>query len=85
MLCPFFTGHFRKVAKYMMEQLKIENSLFRHTTSDICNHMMWMGAHYPTLTLQWSNILMLLNYEDQSWWKLILRTDSHEMHDGSSR
>lgn len=29
---------------------------------------------YPTLVLQWSNVLILLNYENQGYWIQILRT-----------
>ena len=85
LLLSICQGHFRKVTKYMMEQLRIEQSHFRHTATDICNHMSWMGAHYPTLTLQWSNILMLLNYEDQSWWKSILSSGNDDLDDSISR
>ena len=28
----------------------------------------------PTLTLQWANILILLNYQDRKWWTKLLQT-----------
>jgi len=33
-----------------------------------------ISASHPTLMVQWCNILILLNYGDQSWWSQLLQT-----------
>lgn len=33
-----------------------------------------ISSQHPTLMLQWSNVLILLNYDDQAWWSRVLRT-----------
>ncbi|XP_067936803.1 huntingtin-like [Watersipora subatra] len=68
------SGHFRKVAKFMMEQLASESSHLHHLVLKINMYLEGVGTRYPTITLQWSYILMLLNYNDQTWWRQTLRT-----------
>ncbi|KAF6030712.1 hypothetical protein EB796_010963 [Bugula neritina] len=74
------SGHFRKVAKFMTEQLKVKGSHLHQLVLEINDQIILVGKHYPTLTLQWSYILMLLNYDSHSWWEGVLRTpkDSDE-------
>ena len=33
-----------------------------------------IGSSHPTLMVQWCNILILLNYGEQSWWSQLLQT-----------
>lgn len=58
----------------MMEQLKIDQSHIHQLVLQINQEMLWVGGVYPTLTLQWAHILMLLNYDNQVWWRRVLGT-----------
>jgi len=64
----------------MTEQLKVKGSHLHQLVLEINDQIILVGKHYPTLTLQWSYILMLLNYDSHSWWEGVLRTpkDSDE-------
>jgi len=61
-----------------MDQLQSEPSHTLHHVLQINDSMRLIGLHYPTLMLQWCNILILLNYDDQSWWRFILRTNDRK-------
>ena len=77
------TGHYRKVAKFMMEQLCTETTHLHQLVLRINMCMEGVGAQYPTIALQWSYILMLLNYNDQTWWRHTLRTPADSSEDCS--
>jgi len=38
-----------------------------------------ISASHPTLMVQWCNILILLNYGEQSWWSQLLQTSQLQL------
>jgi len=52
-----------------------------HTVNDA---FLAISASHPTLMVQWCNILILLNYGDQSWWSQLLQTPQMQMSSVSS-
>lgn len=59
-----------------MEQLQIETSTTHCLVSQINQLMTVVGTRWPVLTVQWCNLLILLNYDDQVWWKKMLCTNN---------
>jgi len=43
-----------------------------------------ISASRPTLMVQWCNILILLNYGEQSWWSQLLQTSHIQLSSVSS-
>jgi huntingtin len=72
MIC--FAGLFRKVATSAMRILRQEAPRYFHGLQDINRHFLSLGPMHPTLTLQWCNVLILLNIDDQSLWSDIMQT-----------
>jgi len=52
-----------------------------HTVNDA---FLAISASHPTLMVQWCNILILLNYGDQSWWSQLLQTPHMQLSSVSS-
>ncbi|XP_064465594.1 huntingtin-like [Ornithodoros turicata] len=61
----FQSGSFRCVATAAMEAVK--------SSCDAINeHFLHLAYLYPTLTVQWCNVLTLLNYGEQQFWSRVL-------------
>lgn len=77
------TGYFRKVTKFLMEQLQSETTVTHSLVSQVNQLIVRVGARWPVLTVQWCNLLILLNYDDQNWWKKMLCTNNRRPSESS--
>ncbi|EEC18039.1 huntingtons disease protein huntingtin, putative, partial [Ixodes scapularis] len=70
----FQSGSFRRVATAAMEAVHAESS----AGTEVCGieetneHFLSLAYAYPTLTVQWCNILTLVNYGQQGFWSRLL-------------
>lgn len=78
----FQSGTFRRIATSAMGIVKSEanesestakNSSVYYSISDINNMFLKLGSSYPTLVIQWCNVLTLLNCDSQDFWPRILQ------------
>ncbi|KAL3864910.1 hypothetical protein ACJMK2_006556 [Sinanodonta woodiana] len=70
----FQSGLFRRVATAAMKLLKQETPPCFHGVPEINGEFVQLGSSHPTLTLQWCNILILLNFDNQNFWSRIIQT-----------
>ncbi|XP_013398873.1 huntingtin [Lingula anatina] len=70
----FQSGQFRKVATSAMSLIKQQVPDYFYSVQELNKAFKEMSSIHPTLTLQWSNVLILLNYEEQHWWSDIMQT-----------
>ena len=74
----FNAGLYRRVAMAAMACMRKDRS--ESTPAGLFSLQMLndqfraMGSTHPTLTLQWCNLLILMNVDDQQWWSDILQT-----------
>ena len=54
-----------------------------HDIKEINENFLLLGMSQPTLTLQYCNVLILLNYNDQAFWSDIIRTPKRKVITGS--
>lgn len=70
----FQSGSFCRVATAAMQAVHAESS----TGTEVCGieeinqHFLSLAYSYPTLSVQWCNILALLNYGEQGFWSRVL-------------
>ncbi|KAG1678706.1 Huntingtin [Nymphon striatum] len=72
----FQSGMFRRVATAAMSIVRPENSEmteYQLSVQKINRLFLDLAIFHPTLTLQWCNILILLNYDDHCFWTEVLR------------
>jgi len=65
---------YRRIAMVALKVLRMEAPSGCYSLQQISEAFRALSGSQPTLTLQWCNVLMLLNYEDQDWWGEILHT-----------
>ncbi|KAK3589444.1 hypothetical protein CHS0354_020780 [Potamilus streckersoni] len=70
----FQSGLFRRVATAAVKLLRQETPTCFHGVPEINEEFVLLGSSYPTLTLQWCNILILLNFDNQNFWGQIIQT-----------
>ena len=57
-----------------MAMIRQETPDHFYSVSQINQAFKGLSTFHPTLALQWCNILILLNYDDQGWWSDIMQT-----------
>ena len=81
-------GVCRRVAVAAMSLLReVENesaSPHQFSLHAVNDAFLAISASRPTLMVQWCNILILLNYGDQSWWSELLQTPHMQLSTVSS-
>lgn len=70
----FQSGIYRRVANICMTLIKNEAPPGFFTVHEINRAFLQLAPYYPTLTLQWCNVLILLNFDDQDFWSEVMRT-----------
>ncbi|GAB6024871.1 hypothetical protein CHUAL_009985 [Chamberlinius hualienensis] len=72
----FQSGLYRRVANVCMTMIKtiFDEECGFYSTSDISSSFLDIAVIHPTLTLQWCNLLILLNFDSQKFWSPILRS-----------
>ncbi|XP_029645621.1 huntingtin isoform X2 [Octopus sinensis] len=70
----FQSGLFRRVATAAMGIVQEEVEPFMYSIEEINQSFLCLGVSFPTITLQWCNILILLNSYDPHWWSAIMQT-----------
>ncbi|KAL5022595.1 hypothetical protein ScPMuIL_001750 [Solemya velum] len=81
----FQSGLFRKVATSAMRITRQETPACFYGIKEINSNFLLFGVMYPTLTLQWCNILILLNFDDQSLWSSVMQTPPKYVMAGSGQ
>ncbi|XP_060568114.1 huntingtin-like isoform X3 [Ruditapes philippinarum] len=70
----FQSGSFRRVATASVQQTRQRSLLCYYDIKAINQEFLLLGVTQPTLTLQWCNVLILLNFSDQSFWSDVVKT-----------
>ena len=73
-------GLYRRVAVAAMSIIRKETPPEYFSVDHINKAFQDIASRHPTLTLQWCNILILLNYENKAWWSEILQTQRKYIH-----
>ncbi|KAL3192992.1 hypothetical protein MRX96_058498 [Rhipicephalus microplus] len=70
----FQSGSFCRVATAAMQAVHAESSAGTEVCGieEINQHFLSLAYSYPTLSVQWCNILALLNYGEQGFWSRVL-------------
>lgn len=79
----FFTGMFRKVANCALQIAREEEKEGFYSLRELNRQFLLLSMTMPTLTLQWCNILILLNYDDQSLWSDVMQTPNRHLKPGT--
>lgn len=81
----FQSGSFRCVATAAMEAVHAESTAGTEACGieEINQHFLSLAYSYPTLTVQWCNVLTLLNYGEQSFWSRVLWPSAGNLGSGS--
>ncbi|XP_053407184.1 huntingtin-like isoform X2 [Mercenaria mercenaria] len=70
----FQSGSFRRVATASVQQIKQRSLACYYDIKAINHDFLLLGVTQPTLTLQWCNVLILMNFSDQSFWSDVVKT-----------
>ncbi|XP_041368406.1 huntingtin-like isoform X2 [Gigantopelta aegis] len=70
----FQSGLFRRVATAAMYLSKQKYPDCLYNIADINHFMLSLSTSFPTVTILWCNILILLNVDDENLWSQILHT-----------
>ncbi|XP_050396465.2 huntingtin [Patella vulgata] len=70
----FQSGLYRRVATAAMRLINRDRPNCLYSVKEINGFLLGLGTRWPTLALHWSNILILLNYDNQKLWNQILQT-----------
>ncbi|ESO95031.1 hypothetical protein LOTGIDRAFT_160793 [Lottia gigantea] len=70
----FQSGSYRRVATAAMRLINRDRPSCLYSVKEINNFLLGVSTKWPTLALHWSNILILLNYDNQKLWTQILQT-----------
>ncbi|XP_033756060.1 huntingtin-like [Pecten maximus] len=81
----FQSGLFRKVATSAMKASHLDTPHCYHSIQQLNHMFLSVSMTLPTLTLQWCNILILLNFDDQSLWSTVMQTPKRFLKPGSSQ
>ncbi|XP_074640755.1 huntingtin-like [Tubulanus polymorphus] len=75
----FQSGQFRRVATATMRIIRQKTTCSFYSIEQINEYFLLLSEKYPTFTLQWCNILILLNYDKQEWWSRVMQTPQKYM------
>ncbi|XP_056004424.1 huntingtin-like isoform X2 [Ostrea edulis] len=81
----FQSGMFRKVATSALQIAKEETGDCFYSIREVNRSFLSVSMTLPTLTLQWCNILILLNYDDQTLWSEVMQTPNRHLKPGTSQ
>ncbi|XP_064630020.1 huntingtin-like [Lineus longissimus] len=70
----FQSGQFRRVATATMSLIRQQADEAFYPIESINESFHGLSDTYPTLMLQWCNILIQLNYDNQKWWSKVMQT-----------
>ena len=73
------SGLFRRIATASMKITHQEALSCFHDIKEINENFLLLGMSRPTLTLQYCNVLILLNFNDQSFWSDIIGTPNRKI------
>ena len=77
------SGICRRVAVAAMsllrESVSVSGSHQQFSLHTVNDAFLAISAARPTLMVQWCNILILLNYGEQSWWSQLLQTSQLQL------
>jgi len=79
------SGSFRRVAAASIQCIKQQSLACFYDIKEINQGFLLLGNGYPTLTLQWCNVLILLNFNDQSYWSEVVKTPKKYVMAASQR
>jgi len=80
-----FPGAFRRVAAASIQCIRLPCSTGCYDIKELNEQFLLLGNTQPTLTLQWCNVLILLNYSEQTFWSLVVQTPSKYVMAGTGR
>ncbi|XP_060084449.1 huntingtin-like [Ylistrum balloti] len=80
----FQSGLFRKVATSAMKASHLDTPHCYHSIQELNHMFLSVSMTLPTLTLQWCNILILLNFDDQTLWSTVMQTPKRFLKPGKS-
>lgn len=81
----FQSGLFRRVATAAMGIVQEDMEPGMYNMVEINRNFLRLGLSFPTITLQWCNILILLNYYDHDWWSAVMQTPTKFIISSPSR
>ncbi|XP_061171379.1 huntingtin-like isoform X1 [Saccostrea echinata] len=81
----FQSGMFRKVATCALQIASEEAVDCFYSIKEVNRNFLSVSMTLPTLTLQWCNILILLNYDDQNLWSEVMQTPNRHLKPGTSQ
>jgi len=73
------SGVCRRVAVAAMSLLCESGPSQQFSLHAVNDAFLAISTSHPTLMVQWCNILILLNYGEQSWWSQLLQTPHMQM------
>uniref|UniRef100_T1IW53 Huntingtin n=1 Tax=Strigamia maritima TaxID=126957 RepID=T1IW53_STRMM len=84
MMHMFQSGIYRRVATVCMNLIKEECPPGYFSVHQMNTIFLRLAPLIPTVTLQWCNILILLNYDDQLFWAQVMKTSNRRTSYGGS-
>jgi len=78
-LSVLVSGVCRRVAVAAMSLLRESSASQQFNLHAVNDAFLAISASRPTLMVQWCNILILLNYGEQSWWSQLLQAPHMQM------
>nr|XP_022340193.1 huntingtin-like isoform X2 [Crassostrea virginica] len=81
----FQSGMFRKVANCALQIAREEAVEGFYSIKELNRNFLLLSMTMPTLTLQWCNILILLNFDDQNLWSEVMQTPNRHLKPGTSQ
>ena len=78
----YLVGMFRKVATCSMQISSQESPDCLYNIKQLNQYFLSFSMTSPTLTLQWCNILILLNFDDQILWSDVMQTPKRYLKPG---
>ena len=78
-----FAGMFRKVANCALQIAREEAVEGFYSIKELNRNFLLLSMTMPTLTLQWCNILILLNFDDQNLWSEVMQTPNRHLKPGT--
>ena len=78
-----FSGLFRRIATASVKIIHQTTIPCHYDIKEINENFLLLGMSQPTLTLQFCNVLILLNFNDQAFWSEVIRTPKRKVLTGS--
>ena len=77
-----FIGLFRRIATASMKNVHQDLMGCCYDIKEINENFLLLGMSQPTLTLQYCNVLILLNFNDQGFWSEVIGTPKRKTMSG---